>query len=79
MACACKSGSPTEQVKQVVKKIHQPRPTSKAGKKIGAIRKVVYRRPMWYYSPTLSGILIAGYDLYPSILMSSYLKLSISA
>ena len=47
MACACKSGSPTAQVKQVVKKIHQPRPAPKSGKKIGAIRKVVYRRPMW--------------------------------
>ena len=46
MACACKSSSPTTQVKQVVKKIHQPRPASKAGTKIGAIRKVVYRRPM---------------------------------
>ena len=33
-------------LKQVVKKIHQPRPAPKAGKKIGAIRKIVYRRPM---------------------------------
>lgn len=46
MACACKSGTPTAQVKQVVKKIRQPKSTPKSGKKIGAIRKVVYRRPM---------------------------------
>ena len=46
MACACKSGTPTAQVKQVVIKIRQPKPISKVNKKVSTIRKVLYRRPM---------------------------------
>ena len=44
--CNCKSNPKPVAIKQVVKKIRQPKSTPKAGKKIGAIRKVVYRRPM---------------------------------
>ena len=46
MACACKSGTPTAQVKQVVKKIRHPKSAPKVGKKIGTIKKVMYRRPI---------------------------------
>ena len=44
--CNCKSNPKPTAVKQVVKKIRQPKPTSKVNKKVSTIRKVVYRRPM---------------------------------
>lgn len=46
MACACKSSSVSTSVKQVVKKIRQPKSSANVNKRVSTIRKVVYRRPM---------------------------------
>ena len=46
MACSCKNGSTTTKVKQVVKKIHQPKPVSKTNKRVSTIRKISYKRPL---------------------------------
>lgn len=43
--CNCKSNPKPVAIKQVVKKIRQPRP-AKVNKKVSTVRKVSYRRPM---------------------------------